>query len=799
MAQYWLHEPGQQTKGPFSLPQLEAMLATVSHRAHACPVGSTVWVPLRSLFGGPSKASLVTNPQTTIKSSGGFIPPTANPALPVLQNQLSVPIPAEIGQNPQGAMNQDPTSKDDVGYLPWILFGLLALVMGVGGIIFLATVPGTVPIDTPAKPPVAEVKKEKKPPLEAKAILPEAGKFRAMVWSLKANALKHTTDNLNSPDAATGLAKTHSMGKPIAENEIRKYLVDRRGQALIKQASDVLKFMPPESLKEFQNSLPEEMTVENVLLDMMVCESLADFGYLIKVWNEQKNEPFQGKPEITEVFKGVKARPTLEKGIGIQHPAPTDLRIQAMGANFQEKPVLTEDKQARIQSAFQTLCNLAGRADSNSGEFAMQLSPEGKMQVDFAASLKEFYARQKQQTWACDLFRDSPQSAAMAMVNPQPPIGGANPGAEPKPNKPPAKMELKDLFAQVAPSVPLIKNLDRNTSGSGFLIESKNRYYVVTNRHVVEGSGKKGVTTRFYKTTDDNKEKSWEIDPTICKVVGIHPTADLAIIDVHGTRTLLDENNIRPVQLAPRKHQPKVGEKVFAIGHPGGGNQILTRTLSDGIISATGRKMANMGGNFLQVTVALNPGNSGGPLFDDFGRVIGVNTFIIRKSADRGGIALESLNFSLEVSAVHELLDKAQGNNAVAMDDDDIPSQKDEQTARDKLKELLAQYTKMGFGPMITNMEKSTQSILIGPNGNRVLDLEPTDKKIFVILAAIVHADDLDLQVVKKATGEIVEVEDEKGDVSALQIKMDKAAPLQLIVTNPTNMKAQVTIIYLAK
>jgi len=799
MAQYWLHEPGQQTKGPFSLPQLEAMLASVSPRAHACPVGSTVWVPLRSLFGGSTKASLVATPQTPSKSSGGFIPPAANPTPPVPQNPPPVPAASTPDQNPQGDINHDPVSKENAGYLPWVLVGLLVLVMGLGGAIFLIAIPETSSIDNPAKPLVAEDKKEKKPPVEAKAILPEAGKFRAMVWSLKANVLKHTTDNLNSPEAATGLAKTHTMGKPIAENEIRKYLVERRGQALIKQASDVLKYIPSESIKEFQNSLPEEMTAENVFLDMMVCESLADFGYLIKVWNEQKSEPFQGKPEINEVFKGVKARPTLEKGIGIQQPAPTDLRIQAMGTNFQEKLILGEDKQAKIQSAFQALCILAGRADSNSAEFVMQLSPEGKLQVDFAGSLKDFYVRQKQLTWACDLFRDSPQTAALAMVNPQASNGPANAVPDGKPNKPPAKMELKDLFAQVAPSVPLIKNMERNSSGSGFLIESKNRYFVVTNRHVVDGSGKKGVTTRFYKTTDDNMEKTWEINPTICKVVAVHPTADLAIIDVHGARTLLDENNIRPVQLAPRKHQPKVGEKVFAIGHPGGGNQILTRTLSDGIISATGRKMNNMGGNFLQVTVALNPGNSGGPLFDDFGRVIGVNTFIIRKSADKGGIALESLNFSLEVSAVHELLEKVQGENALAMEDDDTPSKKDEQTAKDKLKDSLAQYTKMGFSPMITNMEKSTQSILIGPNGNRVLDLEPTDKKLFVILAAIVHTDDLDLQVVKKASGEIVEVEDEKGDVSALQIKNDKAVPLQLIVANPTNMKAQVTIIFLAK
>jgi len=161
MAQYWLHEPGQQTKGPFSLPQLEAMLASVSPRAHACPVGSTVWVPLRSLFGGSTKASLVATPQTGTKPSGGFIPPAANPTPPVPQNLPPVPTSAIPDPKPH-ANNNEPTSKQEMGYIPWIVVGLLVLVMGLGGAIFLIAIPGTLPIDTSAKPPIAEEKKKKR-------------------------------------------------------------------------------------------------------------------------------------------------------------------------------------------------------------------------------------------------------------------------------------------------------------------------------------------------------------------------------------------------------------------------------------------------------------------------------------------------------------------------------------------------------------------------------------------------------------------------------------------------------------
>jgi hypothetical protein len=76
-------------------------------------------------------------------------------------------------------------------------------------------------------------------------------------------------------------------------------------------------------------------------------------------------------------------------------------------------------------------------------------------------------------------------------------------------------------------------------------------------------------------------------------------------------------------------------------------------TITDGVVSSVGR--ISEGVRHLQVSVQINPGNSGGPLFNDRGQVIGVNTFIIRKS-DHDDLALEGLNFALEIRYVHELL-----------------------------------------------------------------------------------------------------------------------------------------------
>ena len=224
--------------------------------------------------------------------------------------------------------------------------------------------------------------------------------------------------------------------------------------------------------------------------------------------------------------------------------------------------------------------------------------------------------------------------------------------APPAAKAPAVRRPLHELFKSLAPAVPLVE-AEGVGSGSGFLVKHEGKYLVVTNRHVIENANK-GVIVHFLQGDGKEPEKRTTIPAKKTKVIAVHRSADLAVLDLGDAKDQIESLRIEPVQLAPANHRPQVGEHAFAIGHPGGESLgLLTRTLSDGIISAVGRKVEKA--TFLQVTVPVNPGNSGGPLFDDDGRVVGVNTFIIRKSSGRG-FALEALNFALESSFVHEAL-----------------------------------------------------------------------------------------------------------------------------------------------
>jgi 2-alkenal reductase len=94
---------------------------------------------------------------------------------------------------------------------------------------------------------------------------------------------------------------------------------------------------------------------------------------------------------------------------------------------------------------------------------------------------------------------------------------------------------------------------------------------------------------------------------------------------------------LRPILLA-RSSDLKIGQKVYAIGNPFG----LDRTLTTGIISATGRRLPTSRGReipgVIQIDAAINPGNSGGPLLDSAGRLIGVNTAILSGSGASAGV-----------------------------------------------------------------------------------------------------------------------------------------------------------------
>jgi serine protease Do len=149
--------------------------------------------------------------------------------------------------------------------------------------------------------------------------------------------------------------------------------------------------------------------------------------------------------------------------------------------------------------------------------------------------------------------------------------------------------------------------------GSGFIVSSDG--YVLTNAHVVANADEVTV-----KTTDRREYTA--------KVVGADEQTDVAVLKI-------DAKNLPTVQLGdPAKLRP--GQWVVAIGSPFG----FENSVTAGIVSATSRAM--QGGNyapFIQTDVAVNPGNSGGPLFNMDGEVVGINSQIFSRTGGYMGIS----------------------------------------------------------------------------------------------------------------------------------------------------------------
>ncbi|TMV84555.1 PDZ domain-containing protein, partial [Thioclava sp. BHET1] len=135
------------------------------------------------------------------------------------------------------------------------------------------------------------------------------------------------------------------------------------------------------------------------------------------------------------------------------------------------------------------------------------------------------------------------------------------------------------------------------------------------------------------------------------KVVGTDPITDVALIKVQADKAL------PAVQFGSSK-QIRVGDDVMAVGNPFG----LGGTVTTGIISAKARDLGNGSyDDFLQTDAAINKGNSGGPLFDDAGQVVGMNTAII--SPDGGSVGI---GFAVPSDVVQNVVDQIEQHGKVA-------------------------------------------------------------------------------------------------------------------------------------
>jgi len=165
---------------------------------------------------------------------------------------------------------------------------------------------------------------------------------------------------------------------------------------------------------------------------------------------------------------------------------------------------------------------------------------------------------------------------------------------------------------------------DQEVSGSGFIITSDG--YIVTNNHVVED-----VDTLYVILSDGTEVPA--------EVVGRDVFADLAILKTDG--------QMPAVAVLGDSDQLKPGETVIAIGSPLGD---FRNSVTVGVISATGRMIDTGQGyemeNLIQTDAAINSGNSGGPLVNLAGEVVGINTLVVRGSGMSSAIA-EGLGFAI--------------------------------------------------------------------------------------------------------------------------------------------------------
>jgi putative serine protease PepD len=209
---------------------------------------------------------------------------------------------------------------------------------------------------------------------------------------------------------------------------------------------------------------------------------------------------------------------------------------------------------------------------------------------------------------------------------------------------------LASLYKEVSPSVVEIEvqgqldlpfDVRPGGTGTGWVYDAR---HVVTNQHVVGGANE--VTVRF----EDGRAVQ-------ARVVGSDPSTDVAVLE-------LDEGaDVPPALERGSSASLEVGDAVVAIGSPFG----LEGSMTSGIVSGVGRTIGAPDGfpidDVIQTDAALNPGNSGGPLIELTGRVVGMNAQIASSSGSNSGIGY-AIPIETVQSVVEQLLEDGEVRHA---------------------------------------------------------------------------------------------------------------------------------------
>ncbi len=272
--------------------------------------------------------------------------------------------------------------------------------------------------------------------------------------------------------------------------------------------------------------------------------------------------------------------------------------------------------------------------------------------------------------------------------------------------------------------------------GSGFIISADGT--ILTNAHVVKDASEVTV-----KLTDRREYKA--------KVLGVDPKTDIAVLKI-------DAKNL-PVATLGKTSDLKTGEWVLAIGSPFG----FENTVTAGVVSAKNRSLpSDSSVPFIQTDVAVNPGNSGGPLFNARGEVVGINSQIYSGTGGYQGVS-----FAIPIDLATKIKDKIVAHGKVEHARLGVGIQEVNQTLADSFKLDSPE------GALVSNVEKGSPADKAG--------LEPGDVIRKVDGQRVVGAGDLPAAIGMASPGDNVKLEVwRKGEVRSVTAKLagtaDKAA-----------------------
>ena len=275
----------------------------------------------------------------------------------------------------------------------------------------------------------------------------------------------------------------------------------------------------------------------------------------------------------------------------------------------------------------------------------------------------------------------------------------------------PGAISWQDVYEKVMPSVVSITCHDGYSASSGTGVIMDAGGYIITNAHVVEDAVQIEVLLTDGRTAE-------------AKCVGSDILSDLAVLRV-------GIGNLTPAEFGD-SNALRVGDEVVAIGDPLGVE--LRGTMTNGIISGINRdiKSGNRTLTLLQTTAALNTGNSGGPLVNCYGQVVGINTMKIGDYASESGV--EGLGFAIPITSVQTVLEQLANQGYVA-------GRPDIGITGQAISTFYQFYYRMPAGILITGLESGSSAADAGlRRGDILTQLDGTAVTTLDKLEEIVYA-----------------------------------------------------------